>query len=297
MRAIRVIVATICYLIGIVIFSIVTMFFVFYAVDTLGGRMNWDDVVYGCYIILISAICIILLAIVISCFDSLLIYFLKARKPCINEQELLKKLCVQDVLDKTEVKIKNVLIVNNNNINAYALGNETVVFTTGLLKVDFSGENVNMLYGIAVHEAGHIHEKDTKIYRIIYAFSSIGILIGWFACRFADVARECCESNPLVSIAASIICCILLALKFLYRCLIMIGNIIMRVVSRDAEFKADKYAYNLGYGKGAKKLLCKISKVENKDNIVRRLLPTLSRLFDTHPAIEKRIKALEDLGC
>ncbi len=152
----------------------------------------------------------------------------------------------------------------------------------------------NTLCAIAAHEAGHIHAGDARIIRMFYAFSSIGRIVEWFANLFTTISGFLLSfrSRPIIFVLLLSIWLTCWTLKLVFTSLIKISNFIMLSVSREAEFAADKYAHNLGYGEGLKNFFYFLLEKEKENNQAKG---GASTLFDTHPATSKRIQALENL--
>ncbi len=291
MRIIGVFLATVFYLIGITILSIIPMF-------VFGGKYLVGE--GGLFILLIPAIIAILFAIALSMSDSFLHWVSGFREPLQKEQERLQKSGVYDVLKESGAVIDHVLVADEDGINAYAIGGKTVVFTLGILDDSISNE---ILRGIAAHEAGHIHAGDTKINRMFYAFSRIGVFMegvskimsniyGYFGRMMATFMALGSRMYAIIFIPL-IMMIIFKIFHFIPTVLIWMSNFIMFSVSRTMEFAADKYAHDLNYGEGLKSFLYVILEEGKKNN--SQAQGGVSALLNTHPSPGQRLQALEKL--
>ncbi len=315
MRCIGILLATVIYLAGIFVISLVPMGIVVRVVEA----NSWGK--YGeCFIMLCPVFIAMCLAFGLSKSDSLLTRLLiyirilpRLREPSEYEQKRLYTSGAFCVLAKSGVEIENVLICDDNNINAYAVGSKTVIFTSGI----FSNKEIleDMLLGVAAHEAGHISKGDSKILRMFYAFSMIAFIVEIFTanliCFFYPVLRSYKFVQIVAWLIRGILWAILWAIRLLFRLLLKCGNLIVFYVLRNMEFAADKYAHE-NHGDGLKKFLHVLHEMEKemekmeKEKIEKEnktlLMKKLSNFFrlprnllDTHPATEKRIEKLKKL--
>ena len=241
-----------------------------------------------------------------SLFMRLMSKYRKCREASEDEYKRLKESGALNVFEKSKAKIKKVLISDDHNVNAYAIGSETVVFNVGMLSYEEISDD--MICGVAAHEAGHIFNGDTKILRMFYAFSMIAIATEAFAFVLMSIASFFMRIRIVfIQILVFPICLVIWIGQLICMILLKISHLINCGVSRNWEFAADKYAYKEGYGDGLKKTLGifdKWEKEREKENMknkteLEKMIPTFLKLsrnaLSTHPASEKRIKALEKL--
>ena len=279
----------------------------FMAVIAVILEANWGVEVFWQNALAFIPVCgAILYTILLSLSDKYLIKSLKYREPSKDEYKRLKESGALDVLEKSKAKIKNVLISDENDVNACAVGSETVVFTVGILSHEEVSED--MIRGVAAHEAGHIFNGDSKTLRMFYAFSRIGQITELFAVGLINFAAIFTRIKiPLINLLALSMYLGFYTIHLLFILLLKSSRFINLCVSRNMEFAADEYAYKEGHGEGLKKTLIlfdrwhKAQEVENMKNgtLLEKMIPNFLKvsrnLLSTHPVPERRIKALEKL--
>ena len=131
-------------------------------------------------------------------------------------------------------------------INAYALGHRTVIITKGLL-----GANPEYLKGVFAHELGHIAHGDSDLKLGINVSNSILTvfitILSFFT--YMIVMLLACIENEATNFVA-------LVINFLFRIVIiglfnlwnLVGVLFINWSSRKAEYAADGFANELGYG-------------------------------------------------
>ncbi len=316
MRAIGILLMIAIYMLGISVIGAIPMVVVASIVSFIAPLIvetdSWDK--YGLYFMLsCPAFIAICYTVLLSCSDRLLIRILKYSKElprCSklskDEQKRLDKSGASGVLLESGVEIQNVLICDDNNINAYAVGSKTVIFTLGILNDKRISED--MLCGVAAREARRIFKGDTKIPRMFYAFSGIVFGVEFWAVnrinRFKPRVNSDKFSERLDWLIYAIGWTIFGAIRLLVRLLLKISNLIMLYVYRNMEFDVDEYVHKK-YGDGLKKFLhvfleMENEKMENEQETLlmkklSKILMSKRNLLDTYTPTEKRIKALEKL--
>ncbi len=168
--------------------------------------------------------------------------------------------------------------------NAFATGRKTVCVTKGFLS--YTDDQIK---GTLAHEFGHLAHKDTDalllitvgnmlmsaifvVYRVIVsvimfivaiALDSLATLIGRF---FIDII-----------------------LVFLMWCWTKIGLLLVMHSSRQGEFEADKFAFELGYGNDLAVVLDSFAEGASGKGL-------WASLHSTHPDTNDRIARLQELG-
>ena len=185
--------------------------------------------------------------------------------------------------------------------NAFALGRNTVCVTNGLLHLDDAE-----IKGIFAHEFAHLSNKDTDIALFIYVGNLLASLmflilrvvlfiISFLMISFSESnstyetydaygRRQRKKGGALKGFAlAAGLDMIYVAIIGLYT---KLGIILVSHSSRNHEFAADKFAYNLGYGRELRDALVELQGEAEK--------PTgfVANLMATHPKTALRIEKL-----
>lgn len=190
-----------------------------------------------------------------------------------------------------------IYVIKDPSPNAFATGRDpqhsSVAVTTGLLK----RLNRLELEGVIAHELSHIKNYDIRYTLIVISMiGAIGILAG-FASRMWWFGGRGRGKNAGALIIIAVILGILAPI---------IAQLIKLAISRKREYMADASGALLTrYPQGLADALRKISQAEPMKSADESSAPLyisnpfgkkfISNLFSTHPPIEKRIKALEEM--
>lgn len=175
------------------------------------------------------------------------------------------------------------LFINaEDSINAFATGRKTICVNSGLLTLP-----QEQIKATLAHEFGHISNKDTDLILVIsvgnFVITSIvlvirvvvgfftGLIGGMFGDRRGIIARLC------IAIIAGIM--------WIWT---KIGTLLVMKSSRDSEYKADEFSWELGYGDSLCALIEQFSDSEEKG-----LFAALSK---SHPDKDDRIANIQRLG-
>lgn len=211
----------------------------------------------------------------------------------ISDPSMLNRLTplFNEVYEKAKLKDPNLsqnirlYIVDQPYPNAFALGRNTVCVTSGLLYL--SDDEIK---GIFAHEFAHLSNKDTDITLFIYVgnlIASIMFLIlrvvlfiisfflGSMTGRRNSAARGFVLAATLDLIYAAIV--------GLYT---KLGILLVNYSSRNHEFEADKFAYNLGYGRELRDVLTELQGENVKPS------GFVANLMSSHPETYLRIEKL-----
>ena len=177
-------------------------------------------------------------------------------------------------------------IIDDMSINACAVGRRTVAVTKGAIEAFTDDE----LRGIMAHELGHIVNGDTIVSMYSYignGLFSIAVVLIKLIIMVIDIVQYAFTENALASI-------VIRFTHFIFglsmNAFMFLTNIAMSFQSRKSEYRADKYAYDIGFGEellNALKLLEKISVGDNSS--------LTEKMIASHPRITKRIQRLEKL--
>ncbi len=203
---------------------------------------------------------------------------------------MIERLCVQADIPKPKVAVAQTSMPN-----AFAMGRSkksaTVCVTTGLMEILSPAE----LEGVLAHELAHIRHRDVVIMTVASFFASIASMIFQFGFLFGGDDDE----NP------GFFAVILVALA-----VYVVSFFLMQALSRYREFAADRGAAEITRRPSAlASALMKISgtmqRIPQQDLRAHSELaafyispPTRQSVFNlisTHPPMEKRIAALQQL--
>jgi len=198
-----------------------------------------------------------------------------------------------------------IYIINDTAPNAFATGRDpqhaSIAFTTGILQKLSKLE----LEGVAAHELSHVGNYDTRLMTIVSILVGTVALLADFFLRISFHAgrdRDDNRANGLVMVIGLIMA--LLAP--------LVATLIQLAISRKREFLADASGALLTRNPdGLAEALLKISadkeplEVANKATahlyIINpfkgnhRAVGWFANLFNTHPPIQKRVKALQEM--
>lgn len=194
-------------------------------------------------------------------------------------------------------------IMDDGSPNAFATGrnpeNAVVCVTTGLMEKLDSYE----MEGVLAHELSHIKNYDILLQTIASVFVSITTILSDFFLRItirSNSNRDNDEKNPVATVLM-FIGLILLILSPI------IAPLLQLALSRRREFLADSSAVELtrnpqGLINALKKISSDPDPLEQANKSTASLYISnplngkgLSKLYSTHPPIEDRIKALENI--
>lgn len=185
-------------------------------------------------------------------------------------------------------KLSNVelFIIDTHNINAFALGRNTVAVTQGMI----NAATQEQLRGVLGHELGHIANGDTKalllnvvgngIFSIVIVIFRLMLLIVQVIANMSDKSGL---SNLLVVFMSF---CLTVAI-FIF---MQIGQIILALNSRRNEYLADEFSFRLGYGIEMVEVLYMLQKINVSGKMKLR-----DRLKASHPYLSDRIARLEQM--
>jgi len=176
-------------------------------------------------------------------------------------------------------------IIDKMTVNACAIGKSTVAVTKEAIDT-FSADE---LKSIIAHEIAHILYGDTiaSLYTTVGngLFAFFVIILRTFLAVFDFV--QALYNRPgserlFIIVIRFIVDCMIFSLMFLMKVAISIG-------SRKNEFRADRYAFELGYGQKLKETLYILEKLKLGDGTV------IQAMTASHPRITARIEQLENM--
>lgn len=204
---------------------------------------------------------------------------------------------IEQLTKNANLPMPKVYIINDPTPNAFATGrnpeNAAVAATTGILQ----GLNNEELEGVMAHELAHVKHRDILISTIaatlVGTISYIAQMAGWAAMFGRSDDREGGGLGGLFLIILSPI----------------IAMLLQMAISRSREFAADAGGAEIsGNPLALASALQKISsgnKVSHLKNtnpstahmfIISPLVGGMSKMFSTHPPVEKRIAKLQEIA-
>ena len=191
----------------------------------------------------------------------------------------------------------HVLIMDDRMPKAFVLGDKTLIISRGLYET-LSDEE---LKGVIAHEFGHLHAGDNSKFSLAVGLNGVSLTILWatdMLVRMMEFIAGLVEprgggESVLLSLPLKIIILFTQLISWFLGNVIKIGNKILHLmflyIGRGQEFKADKFALNVGFGPG---LLSFLEKTKNFDFDQPQSL--FERLYTPHPKIMMRIGELEN---
>lgn len=247
-------------------------------------RINIENISYavaGTSVLLVAALAQVPL------FHRITMWLYGGRRPLGQEVEILQMI-QKDMQSHTGINMSKFdwFIKNDDSINAFALGHNRICINTGTIMTLPYDE----LLGIVAHEMGHIHHKDSA-----YGFSRFYMnYLGQMCIRVYELfARLILWIQylriPVITFIVQIFY-LLVTLQILFmQWVIKVPLIITDLFTgRRAEYRADKYAYEIGLGAELHNALITLRNytAESSESGL------MSKLYSTHPATEKRIERL-----
>lgn len=182
---------------------------------------------------------------------------------------------------------------DSKDVNAFATGRKTICITEGILNAP-----EEQIKATLAHEMGHLAHKDTDLILLVsvgnfivtFIFIAIRMFARAISLFFSLLAIFGGGSNRGVALGLSLyafMCDVILgALMWVWT---KIGIMLVMKSSRDNEFEADKFAFNLGHGNA----LCELLDSSLIGSSTKGLF---ANLINSHPDKNERIAALMNLG-
>ncbi len=213
--------------------------------------------------------------------------------------DLVEALAIGDGLKKPDV-----YIIDDPSPNAFATGisrdKAAITFTTGLLAT----MNQEELEGVASHEMSHIKNHDIRLLVIVSTLIGMAALLAsivWRGAFYSNMGRS--RNSGQLMIIVFVVGSLLAVIGFI------LGPLIRLALSRRRESLADVSGVALTRNPAG--LLSALKKLQQNDQPFKGMNHAtaamciddplqhheswMHRLYDTHPPIEQRIAALEQL--
>lgn len=171
-------------------------------------------------------------------------------------------------------------IVDHIAINAFTIGRHTIVINRGLMEAMTDDE----IKGIIAHEFAHIVNGDATVQLLLTFATTFYLWIVLFI-RFIFKTLENLTVKYFISCAFSFICFVC---DLVIKSTLLLWTIIIAGSKRKKEYRADNFAYRLGYGKELLSALYKIYDMEISDK-----KKILDRMKQDHPKTAYRIEKIE----
>lgn len=192
-----------------------------------------------------------------------------------------------------------IYIMDDPALNAFATGrnpkNAVVCATSGILEALDDSE----LEGVMAHELGHVKNYDIRVSMFAFALVSVISIMADFILHFTFFSNRRDNDTPPIFAIVGIVAMILAPI---------VASMIQLAISRKREYLADATgALTTRHPEGLARALAKISR---QGSATRRANSSTAHLFfanplkkgsvavlfSTHPPIEKRILALNEMG-
>lgn len=225
----------------------------------------------------------------LSEYSDFLVYILNGIKPVETRKDKEYLLPLFEEVYKEALAFNNVLywnieihIIESYEINAIARGRSMIAVTRGAIL----GLSKEQLKGVIAHELGHHSNGNTTLLMLV----NIGNGFFSFITYVVDLIILALKylllfSSKYVKPFILFLMGILSAVTFLIN---GVGELILAINSRQAEYKADEFAYKIGYGEQMIDTLYKLHEIG--DNTQVGLKNYIKR---NHPYLTSRIANLE----
>lgn len=198
-----------------------------------------------------------------------------------------------------------IYIINDSAPNAFATGRDpkhsAIAFTSGILEK----LNKQELEGVAAHELSHVGNRDTLVMAVVAVLvGTIALITDWYLRSLWWGGRDSDRDNK----GSGIFMVLALVMAILAP---IVATLIQLAVSRKREFLADASGVLITrYPAGLANALRKISGDQEPLEVANRgtahlyivnplkgkdVAGFMANLFNTHPPIEARIKALQEM--
>ena len=202
---------------------------------------------------------------------------------------------VRDLAQRAGLPMPRVYLIDQPHPNAFATGRDpahaAVAATTGLLSMLTRDE----VAGVMAHELAHVRNRDTLIMTMVATIAGAIAMLANFGLFFRGGSNENGHGNLVAGLLAVIVAP-------------FAAMIVQMAISRTREYAADAGGAQIsGNPRALASALAKISgKAATIPNPVAQRNPAaaqlyivpshVTELFSTHPATEKRIAALHEMG-
>lgn len=220
---------------------------------------------------------------------------IRAEKCCLADRTKLEsaKEFLAEELQDFGIDISGIRfhLIPGNNVNAYAYGIKNIGVTKGCLQ----STDCATLSAVLAHEISHTRNHDAVFNRI--AFANITVLLIGLGGTLGIMAAVLWMIIALPSLFSSRSCAGIIAARgiskllcslknFLQHIIVAVYRAAMGLISRRCEYRADRFAAQIGYGPQLSYFLERLPEDAGRATL-RELL------YATHPHPQKRIARLE----
>ena len=261
------------------LYTIWFLLYFFISMKLLNGNVGLTLLLYG-----------ISIAIALSSLGEMLLRFIERIRPLYTKAEKEYLIPIfEEVYNEAKEKYPKlsdieICTIDTVTIKACAIGGKTVAVSRGAMET-FSEDE---LKAIIAHEIAHIVNGDS----IATLLTTIGN--GIFA-LFVFVIKSAIMAYDIIEDETGLENKINDAIKMIFSVLIFIvvfpGQILLSIGSRQNEYRADKFSYEVGYGNYMIDALYLLEKINLGDNS-----SIVARMTASHPIIAKRIGELEAIA-
>lgn len=200
----------------------------------------------------------------------------KARGPLKSEQEKIESIFAKIVKSAGFERNKfDLLVCDDQQINAYAMGRRSIIITRGALRLPD-----NEIEAIFAHELGHMKNHDsirTLMYYLVSSVTKVAIAIMAGISAVLAIFKHSRIFGIIIGVITTML--VWLVIKPLH-----IGD---RFGGRLCEYRADRFACEIGYADG---MYCLISRFLDMEGTAAK---GVNSLMATHPGSGKRLLAIE----
>lgn len=238
-------------------------------------------------------------------FSDKIVLSISGAKPVKKEDNPQLFRIVENLTITSGLPMPKVYTINDTATNAFATGRDpkhaAIAFTTGILQK----LNKEELEGVAAHELSHVGNRDTLLMSVVSILvGTVALLSDWFlrSMWYGGRSNDRDSKSGTIFMVLALIAAILAPI---------VATLIQLAVSRRRELLADASGVLLTrYPQGLANALLKISKDREPLEVANRgtahlyivnplkgaqALGFFASLFNTHPPIEVRIKALQEM--
>lgn len=188
------------------------------------------------------------------------------------------------IREKNPKTISNIklYIVDSIKVNAMSIGKSSILINRGLMET-MSDEQIK---GVLAHEFAHIVNGDTQVQLLITVATTIYLWLILFFVGLTKFISNMMSDSSVGNILDFIIKILNLAVSLF----LIIWTLILGCGSRREEYKADKFAFDIGYGEEITSALYELYDMQINDK--KKLI---NRMQEGHPRLAYRIEKLERL--
>ena len=184
----------------------------------------------------------------------------------------------------------SILIMDDMFVNSLAAGRRTIAVTRGAIATFTADE----LKGILAHELGHISHGHTKAVMLTTVGNLLFTGLVWLLKMIFVIAELILRMVERFQIVFTILKFVTIFIRFMIDLSMIIfvhlSEIILALNSRANDIQADKFAYEVGYGKELISGLYVLQKIS-----INAKTTLLDRIKAPHPHVSIRLEHLENL--